>query len=90
MDKNKEELRMKTAEELMIERQQKALIPKLSHNSRVEVIKGFYKGYTGIVTSYAVKDGIIHYYTEIIEMENSPQWFKEDEIRVKKKFLGIF
>jgi hypothetical protein len=80
---------MKTESEIK-EVSEKELIPKFSHNSKVEIIKGFYKGYTGVIKSYTIVGTIIRYQLEVVEMENCEIYFNEDELRVKPKFLGIF
>lgn len=66
------------------------LIPKFSHNSDVEIIRGFYKGYTGIIKGFKVDNNKIVYQIEVIELDSSPQYFNESDIRIRKKFMGIW
>lgn len=66
-------------------------IPKFYHNSKVEIIIGFYRGYTGIVKEFTyTKNNTINYKIEISELDNNAYIIAENEIRFKKKFLGIF
>lgn len=69
------------------------VVPKFRHKQKIDIIEGFYRGNSGIITGYILKDDIIYYHVDIVDL-NIVLMIDERDLRefrnVNKSFISKF